>query len=56
MSETASPKKLFAFDLVLHINEFEAVSQEEAEKMLDRYIDRLAKVEDNVIQWDSLDY
>lgn len=55
MSETASPKK-FAFDITLHVNEFEAASLEEAEKMLDRYIDRLAKVEDAVIQWDSVDW
>lgn len=48
------PKK-FAFDLVLHINEFEAASIEEAEKILNGYIDRLAQVEDAVIQWDSLD-
>lgn len=57
MSETTTTasKQKFAFDLILHVNEFEAGSLEEAEKMLDGYIDRLAKVEDKVIRWESLD-
>jgi hypothetical protein len=54
MSEAVSPKK-FAFDVILHVNEFEAASLEEAEEMLDKYIDRLAKVEDKIIRWESLD-
>lgn len=45
----------FAFDITLHVNEFEAASIEEAEEMLNGYIDRLAQVEDDKIQWDSLD-
>lgn len=45
----------FAFDITLHVNEFEAASIEEAEEMLNGYIDRLAQVEDAAIQWDSLD-
>lgn len=47
--------KKFAFDITLHVNEFEAASIEEAEEMLNGYIDRLAQVEDALIQWDSLD-
>jgi formyltetrahydrofolate synthetase len=55
MSEATGEPKKFAFDVILHVNEFEADSPEEAEEMLDKYIDRLAKVEDKIIRWESLD-
>ena len=48
-------KKKFAFDVILHIEEFEAYSPLHAEEMLNKYIDRLATIEDNEIRWGSLD-
>lgn len=56
MSEpTTASKQKFAFDLVLHINEFEAASIDEALEILDGYIDRLAETKDGLIRWESLD-
>lgn len=45
----------FAFDVVLHVNEFEAASIDEALEILDGYIDRLAETKDGLIRWESLD-
>jgi hypothetical protein len=44
----------FAFDITLHVEEFEAASIEEAEEILNGYIDRLAETEDDKIRWGSL--
>lgn len=45
----------FAFNVILEVNEFEADTPDEAQQLIDNYIDRLAEVVDNKIQWESCD-
>lgn len=46
----------YSFDLVLKVSEFEADSEEQALEMLNGYLDRVAEVEDEVIQWPEVDW
>ena len=47
--------KKFAFNLVLKTDYIEAENIEEAEKLLNKYIDGLARVGDPEITWDEVD-
>jgi uncharacterized protein (UPF0212 family) len=46
----------YAFELTLKITEFEAESDEHATELLNGYLDRLAEVEDEIIQWTEVDW
>lgn len=46
----------FAVSLVLKIEDFTADTYEQAEEKLNRYIDRLAKVEDTDLRWSECDW
>jgi hypothetical protein len=46
----------FAFTVVLKVEDFTASSPEQAEEKLNRYLDRLAEVEDTDLRWGEVDW
>ena len=48
--------KSFRASITLEIDDFESLSNEDADALLNSYIDNLARVSDNRLTWFSLDY
>ena len=48
--------KSFRASITLEIDDFESLSHEDADELLNSYIDSLARISDNRLTWFSLDY
>jgi uncharacterized protein (UPF0212 family) len=46
----------FSANIILEVNEFEADSEEHAERIVNAYIDSLAKTANLSLTWDECDY